>query len=379
MKSEPGTESGLRNLDYTDWCDEILADLAIFLEEQPYGLYGHLDNFAHQYLERRNLDTNQNAYNLIAQVVLDVFGTFGLPDDDKNIHLKHADLPKLKMSYERWKAIFAILISIEERAIVNSVNTLSIRLSENFFLTEEVNDVTLQESIRQSLALTAMSDDELEETLDALHDRKLLHQNRWIGNSVYRATYAGHVRLNRTQILNDEEIDDLRFQGESDSLDYKRVLNITTRKDKTDFAKDVLAFANTGGENVKRILVGVEDNGSFHAPENPELHRQAVMSLVESNLQQIVNERTIQAPSVLIKASGDHRDGPYALIKITSRTSHVPYRFFGIPEDSKVEGATQKGEVWVRKGSTKHPATVDEIAALERRAELFRSTFPGRD
>lgn len=315
----------------------------------------------------------------VANDVLNVFGTLGPPDDDKRLQLKYENLTVLTNTYGRWQAIVDLSINDDERVLIDTINRLSISEQDGVFWVGEVR----QEQLMQDPVLVQLQksypEDHLEEMLDQLSNHKLIHQLKWIGGAEYKATYCGFTRLNREHILQDRDIDELRLRGESDSLDYKRVLDVSSRKGKTDFAKDVLAFANTGGSPVKHILVGVEDNGTFPRPDDPEAHKQAVHSLMDTTLQQIVNERAIHAPSVTIKAKGDHREGPYTLIEIKSEVGNVPYRFFSNPPDSKAAGATKNGEVWVRKGTTKHLASADEIADLEQRAALYRQTLPGQD
>ncbi|MGN6031676.1 MAG: AlbA family DNA-binding domain-containing protein [Thermomicrobiales bacterium] len=172
----------------------------------------------------------------------------------------------------------------------------------------------------------------------------------------------------------DREIDKLRTQGEHDHLDYKRMYKLDSPSDKAEFTKDVLSLANTGGP-VSKLLVGVEDNGSFTIPLDAAEHARLLRKLVDTTLQAIVSERTGVASSILVQ-HGEHREGPYVLITITSKTADLPYRFFIRPADAKLPGASQSGEVWVRHGTSKRLATADEVAALEERAILYRSLFP---
>ncbi len=364
-------------MDYTSWCDRILEELARWLKRQPYGLYGNLDSFTTEFLDSHNLPFS--LHESVIASILDVFRTFGLPDNDKNVQFKHQDLNVLTDAYGRWQAAFNINFNPDhaERTLIDAVNRHSIVPVDSGFAIEDVTRETLMQDAAVVALSQTHSEDHLHEILEELHQYELIREHGGLGWAEYRATYCGFTRVNRQQVLQDREIDELRFQGESDSLDYKRVLDLSSRKAKIDFAKDVLAFANTGGSPVKHILVGVNDDGSFHQPADATAHRESVHSLKDITLQQIVSERAIHAPSVTISAKGDHRDGPYTLIAIKSDPRNSPYRFFAEPNDAKQPGVSESGEVWVRKGTTKHPATPDEIVALERRAELYRQAFPG--
>lgn len=91
-----------------------------------------------------------------------------------------------------------------------------------------------------------------------------------------------------------------------------------------------------------------------------------VRKIVDTTLQAIVSERTVIAPSILVE-HGEHREGPYVLITITSDVSDLPYRFFTKPTNGKLLGASQGGEVWVRHSTSKRLATADEVEARTRK------------
>lgn len=219
-----------------------------------------------------------------------------------------------------------------------------------------------------------MTDDLAEEELDELVANRLCDAHKNIGSTQYRATYGGATWISKAHVLADREIDELRTQGEHDHLDYKRIYKIDSPSDKAEFTKDVLSFANAGG-TVSRLLVGIEDNGTFTVPQDPAEHARLLRKLVDTTLQAFVSERTVIAPSILVE-HGEHREGPYVLITITSDIADLPYRFFTKPADAKLPGASQGGEIWVRHGTSKRLATADEVEALEERARLFRSLFP---
>src|SRR5690606_10773736 len=142
------------------------------------------------------------------------------------------------------------------------------------------------------------------ETMDRLESYKLVHRRGGLQRS-YKTSYAGYTRLSRLQILEDRQVDALRVLGESDTLDYKRHVKIGSPTEKLEFAKDVVAFANGPGE-LKHILVGVNNDGTFHVPADPDHHRKLIELLNETMMQQIVSERTIQTPSIRLVARDEH-------------------------------------------------------------------------
>jgi hypothetical protein len=135
-------------------------------------------------------------------------------------------------------------------------------------------------------------------------------------------------------------------------------------------------LANAGGAGPRFLLLGVEDKGEFYRPQSEAErtnHRKLLDEITETRLQQIVGSRTTHSPSIRVRARGDHREGPYVLIEILRNVAHLPYRIYEDQTDRAAADANNRGEVWIRKGSTKARATAAEIAALELQAALYLS------
>lgn len=359
-------------MNYTSWCDELCMSLADYAETQ-YGNHVHLHGFASRHLESNNLPSS--AWADIILTCLDVLGLFGIDKTSPVFRLKHSQIETLRQPYDRWQKICSINLTSQQRLLLVTLNRLSCEESEGVWTTNDINLELILDEPEVAAMNPSMDDSLAMEVMGELVDIGFAQPHLTIGRSQYKSTYAGATRISRDHVLGDREIDDLRLQGESDALDYKRQIEIESPTDKAEFTRDVLAFANAGG-TVKHILVGVEDDGSFTNPADAVQHQQLISHLNETTLQQIVGSRTVYAPSIRIKARGTHRDGPYALIEIKSDVGHLPYRFFANPGDSKLPGAAQVGEVWVRTGTTKHLATPDEVTTLENRAANYRQLHP---
>lgn len=305
-----------------------------------------------------------------------VYRVFRSHLDSPQLNLTYDDFELLRASYARWQEVFKLDTNEIELAILEALNRLSITEDNGVFSIESVRIADMLADTAIGGLPAALTEDRLIQLLNRLETRKLARPSINIGPSSCKATYASAVRMTRDQVISDAGVDQLRVQGESETLDYKRHIKIGSKSEKAEFARDVVAFANGSGE-VKQFLVGVEDDGAFTISTDPIAHTQEINSLKETTLQQIVSERTIQAPSIRITARGLHRDGPYAIIEIRSNIGHLPYRFFENPGDSKLPGAAQAGAVIVRKGTTKQRASTDEIASLEKRAALYRQLNPG--
>lgn len=151
--------------------------------------------------------------------------------------------------------------------------------------------------------------------------------------------------------------------------------------EKYTFAKDIVSFANAGGTDPKRILIGFEDSGDFYVPSTDQDRADHVSAMAilgdETRLQQTVSSRTLPTPSVRVAHSGTHREGPYVLLEIRRDIVMLPYRVFRSPDDRRSPDALSLGEVWIRKGSTNDQATSLEIEVLERQAALQMSIRAG--
>ena len=217
--------------------------------------------------------------------------------------------------------------------------------------------------------------DRAEELLDDLMGIGLVKGHKTTDSAYYKSSYLGVARMTRTHIAQDQEIDRLRVAGEGDTLDYKRIYNLNQDSAKHEFVKDVTALTNAGGLDSRYLLLGVEDDGEFYVPDSVDAetaHREALDSITETRLQQIVASRTTHSPSVRVSARGKHRAGPYILIELTREVGDLPYRVYKDQIDRTSPNAHKLGEVWIRKGSIKALATAVEIAALEHQASLYR-------
>lgn len=357
---------------YTEWCDQIFSSLADYAAN-AYSHHVHLQSFASQILDGDD-GYGHDGRNVV-NACLGVLRAFGWVHDwDTNIAFKVKQIDALRSARARWDAFARIELNDRQRYLLWVVVRNSITPGEKSMGAEYVRIDAILDDLDLTSIIPGLTPDLAEEELDELVARQLCEAHKTVSMAEYRATYGGATWISKAHVLADREIDELRTQGEHDHLDYKRIYKIDSPSDKAEFTKDVLSFANSGG-TVSRLLVGVEDNGTFTVPQDSAEHARLLRKLVDTTLQAIVSERTVIAPSILVE-HGEHCEGPCVLITITSDVADLPYRFFTKPADAKLPGASQGGEVWVRHGTSKRLATADEVEALEDRARLFRSLFP---
>jgi hypothetical protein len=143
----------------------------------------------------------------------------------------------------------------------------------------------------------------------------------------------------------------LESPSESAALDFKETLDLNHPRDRVEFAKDVLAMANTGGGH---IVVGVEDSTRKHVGLNEE----ALSSLREAKT---VNDKIRKYTGGYVTVSvaqysltTDNAANTLILIYVPPASSKIPALDDGVfPEPgnpSKQRWTFRKGDVYIRKG-----------------------------
>ena len=139
----------------------------------------------------------------------------------------------------------------------------------------------------------------------------------------------------------------LLVQDESETLDFKREISLTSDKQKAEFAKDVSAFANTKGGY---IIYGKEDpeEGGKIVGIDPKIFD-------ESKMQQVVAGRCY--PPTNFQAKLVPHNSLYLVILRIPESSMKPHQI------------VQTGQIFVRRGSTTQRATREEIRVMFSLAE----------
>ena len=88
-------------------------------------------------------------------------------------------------------------------------------------------------------------------------------------------------------MLNELELISLILEGESQRVDFKRQLNLKTKKGKAEFVKDIVSLANSS-PNGGYILVGVNDNGSV-AEFNNEFKEEQLQQIARAYINPPIN------------------------------------------------------------------------------------------
>ena len=161
-------------------------------------------------------------------------------------------------------------------------------------------------------------------------------------------------------MINEEQVNALCFQGESNCVDYKRAqyaFQGSEDAQKAELLKDILCFANAFRKSPAYILIGVDEDksglGVIHGIDDKDV-------INDAQLQQFINSKTnnripfsaysirLQSGKILqvIEIDACVRGRPFYLKKDYSRLHHK--------------------DVWVRAGTSSHIASPEEIAAFGR-------------
>lgn len=367
-------------MDYVEWCDYLAAAMADYAETQ-HSRRIHLHSFAGHLMDTTDLsDAGVQRMQCREAAIRDshkMLQLLGLEGNSPSASLKYDDLEALRDNYSRWVAASSLSLDNMSLLLLGTLNQMS---QDTQTVPPCVGDVPLDDiiaEVNRTQGHNAIDIERAGELLDELETLRLVEGSHHLGPKLYSSTYLGIVRTERSHIAQDREIDVLRTAGEGDTLDYKRHYKLKTSAQKHEFVKDVTALVNAGGVGPRYLLLGVEDDGEFFAPsgsDEREEHKRMLDAVTETRIQEIVSSRTTVSPSVRIAARGDHRNGPYVLIEVTRRIDHLPYRVFDDQNERNAADANDRGEVWVRKGSTKALATTAEIEHLKNQAALFRQT-----
>lgn len=138
------------------------------------------------------------------------------------------------------------------------------------------------------------------------------------------------------------KLERLLEQEENPKLDFKEYFQLKTDSQKKEFAKDVIAMANTkGGRGY--IVFGIKD-------KTKEIVGIDLSDLQEESMQQIVNSRTYPPVPISVDTL-EYKDKVLAVLTIF-RSELKPHQMI------------QNGAFYVRRGSTTDVARREEIAAM---------------
>lgn len=153
--------------------------------------------------------------------------------------------------------------------------------------------------------------------------------------------------------MNSDLLEQLLYEEESDSLDFKRdqyKFVVATDDEKSEFLKDILAFANSWCRTDAYILIGVKEiKGGRSQIVGITDH------LDDASLQQFVNKK-LNRPITFSYKAHTVTEGTIAIVTIPRQQ-----RPFYLNKDY---GRLKAKTVYVRRGSSTDEASLDEISKM---------------
>lgn len=149
--------------------------------------------------------------------------------------------------------------------------------------------------------------------------------------------------------MNINKLESLLHRGESSKIDFKAEMHLKTEQDKKEFARDIIALANTkGGRGY--LIFGVEDKTKKILGVDPRLFH-------EEKMTQIVNTRSY--PPIPIRVEKLSYHGKMLVVIVVYRSELKPHQMI------------QNGAFYIRRGSTTDVARREELASMFQENGLF--------
>jgi predicted HTH transcriptional regulator len=151
---------------------------------------------------------------------------------------------------------------------------------------------------------------------------------------------------------------------ETTNTDFKRELHLDSTDDKAEFARDVLALANTQVTGDRYLITGFD-------PKTHDFTTTADAKVTQDRIEDVLNGSTIPPATVKYTTfTWTDGTGQVGLVEVRRDRTKVPYRVKkGLTGASK---SIRVGQVFVRHNSHVAEASPEEIADLEAEAKRAR-------
>lgn len=181
-----------------------------------------------------------------------------------------------------------------------------------------------------------------------------------------KPTYESLVwELKKGVTIESKLIAELVKEWETTNVDFKREINLSTKKQKAEFAKDVLGLATTKSSGRRYIIIGFDDKTrEYFAP--PATH--ITQEIMEQHLANLTD------PVVNIRYEiVDYQKGKVGKLEVFREPEKLPYKAKkDVIIDEKGKKGLEKDKVYVRHGShTESPSEI-ELKMLEEEGQRAR-------
>ncbi|MGA9996699.1 MAG: ATP-binding protein [Pyrinomonadaceae bacterium] len=355
-------------MDFIDWCHHVLQTL----ERERF--HPHLSDHELQNIlfgeaaKQPGFHTSNTRHGMFH--ALTALSEAGLVEIEK-YKLKITPLGRkvLSDSIEYWTAICDQELDSEEAEILRIVNQLSPQQETNPECVW-LKDIEPNPPILAAFNIEPpppKSNKHMSELSKYAHDLPRLLEDRGFlktralggyHNNI-KPTYQGLVwETRRGFTIESKFIDGLVKEWETTNVDFKREIGLDTKKQKAEFARDVLALANTKSSGPRYIIIGFDDKTrDYFAPPDS--------TVTQDRMERILSDLTDPVVAVrygIVK----HRLGEVGKLEVIREPEKLPYRASKeVLIDEKGKKGLEKDKVYVRHGSQTEAPTPVELDALK--------------
>lgn len=361
-------------MDYIDWCHHILN----IFEKEKYN----------QYLDEHELPPIIFGKEMAhthdfheSDARMGMFDTFELLEnagliEKKDYYWRISRLGKevLKEPTEFWSNICRQELDSDEETLLKTVNALSPKISTNplYGWLEEV----FPEKFLPSFNINSEEDNDAQtdalqkyiyDLPELLNQYSFLQVDPMAGNHTsLKSTYQGLIWDKRRGFTVESRlIDELVKDWETTNVDFKREINLNTKEQKAEFAKDILGLASTKSSGKRYMIIGFDDKTrEYFAPPN--------ITVTQDRMENILSDLTDPIVNIRYEIV-DFRQGKVGKLEIIREPEKLPYRGKkDVIIDAKGRKGLEKDKIYVRHGShTESPSQI-ELEALEKEGERAR-------
>lgn len=361
-------------MDFIDWCHYVLS---IFekekLKDEIHGYDVPNLVFPKELTQQEDFH-NSNANSGLDQT-LRLLADAGLLDNKNQSYWRISAFGRKvyadPMSF--WSEICHEVLDNKEEILLKTVNEYSPQLNENpnyGWLKEVGRDEICSAFEIKMLPETNEQIDTFQELVynlpDLLKQREFLQAYPGGGYSttIY-PTYKGLVwDIKHGFTIESKFIDDLVNDWETTNVDFKREINLNTKKQKAEFAKDILGLATTKSSGKRYMIIGFDDKTrEYFAPPDTTITQEIMEQHLANLTDPIVNIRYEIV---------DYQKGKVGKLEIIREPEKLPYKAKKDLTDEKGKKGLEKGKVYVRHGShTESPSEI-ELKMLEEEGKRAR-------
>jgi Putative DNA-binding domain len=362
-------------MDFIDWCHHILG----ILEKEKFNKYLS-DNEIERVVFSEDITQQKDFHESNARMgvfdTLDLLQNAGLIEkNDWNWRISVLGKKVLKNPTNYWSEICHHEIEDEEEKLLKLVNSLSPQIS-NEPLYGWLNEVTQDDFLflfgidsleRDSNEQMALLQKYIYDLPELLNQHLFLQSDAMVGyHTNLKPTYKGLVwDLRRGFTIESKLIDELVQELETTTVDFKREINLSSKKQKAEFAKDVLGLATTKSSGKRYMIVGFDDKTrQYFAPPDNAVNQNQMEQILSNLTEPVVNIRYEIV---------DYRLGKVGKLEVIRESEKIPYKSKqDVIIDEKKTLGLKKDSVYVRHGSQTEPPTELELSALVEEGKRSR-------